>query len=335
MYDWNKLAKSVGQRQSGAGVAKRPTASRKQPVKRTQPAPAKKRPLPIMIRIPVSILLSHWNGGTPTKRIDCDEAREAMKKVDEATKLLRACYTETAVQKGCLQVALALMDLVVEGYSYNPFLCLQQAAIFAAQGSKGGNSDEGFKAGLPKERECTPREALVIIGRADCLQSLHFADESIYLCSYVARVCRLHRDREEMALEWNAQWKVVGICLYNLSVAIRTTRSFQEGKSVPENWDDVVVEELKRGRVDALAIQSTLPEATVVAVTDHERETESNEEEADNFDDNGDIAPVIGGSFVDGSEVEMMETDVAYTFDPSGGVGAFNSDEDEREIVAV
>lgn len=336
MYDWNKLARSVGQR-SGDGSARR---SRTQPTKRMEPQ--KRRPLPTMIRIPVSTLLSQWNDGRPTKRIDSEEAKQAMRKVDEATRQLRACYTETAVQKGCIQVALSLMELVDKGYCYNPFLCLQQAAIFASQGSKGGNNDQAFKQGLPKERECTPQEALVIIGHADCLQSLHFRDEAIYLCSYVARVCRLHRDRQETAMEWHAQWKVVGICLYNVSVAIRTTRLFEEeGTARPESWEDSVVEELKRGRVDAIAIKGLLPEAA--AVIDHE-EGESDElnEEEDNFDDN-DREDVVHDSYVEG-EVEMVDAvdSQAYSFQPNGmlpsnggGTLGGSDEEEEREVVAV
>jgi len=331
MYDWNKMAKAVGQRDKEA-ISKRP---RTQSVKRIEPK--KRRSLPTMIGIPVSTLLSQWNDGVPTTRIDSEEAREAMRKVDEATKQLRECYTEIAVQRGCIQVALSLMELVNKNLCYNPFLCLQQAAIFAAQGSKGGNNDEAFKAGLPQETACTPDQAMVIIGRADCLQSLHFPDEAIYLCSYVARVCRLHRDRQETVMEWNNKWKVVGICLYNLSVAIRTTRSFQEEGSNPEYWDEGVVEELKRGRVDAIAVKGTLPGVADAAVV----ETEIHEEEYDNFDDNNGVqAPVVEDSFMEG-EVEMMEPDLQYTFEPqphgmlAGSGGALSSDEEEREIVAV
>ena len=195
--------------------------------------------------------MAQWNDGTASAI--SEEAIKAMLQVDVAVKQLRACFTEAAIQKGCIQVALALMELVKKGYACNPFLCLYQAAMFASNGSKGGNSDEAFKQGLPKERECTPREALVIIGNADCLQSLYFPDEAIYLCSYVARVSRLHRDKQETDMEWNAQWRVIGICVYNLSVSIRTTLSYQEDR--PEYWEQSVVEELKRGRADAIALK--------------------------------------------------------------------------------
>ena len=337
MYDWNKLARSVGQRATDGYRSTRRT----QPVKRTEPSNAKRHPIPSTIRVPVSVLLSQWNEGTATKRIDSEEAKEVMRKVDTATKDLRKCFTEMAVQKGCIQVALALVELVAKGVCYNPFLCLQQAAIFASQGYKGGTSDEAFKEGLPKERECTPLEALVIIGRADCLQSLHFPDEAIYLCSYVARVCRLHRDKLETELEWNALWKVVGICLYNLSVAIRTTRSFQDDENCPEYWEETVVEELKRGRVDAMALKGSLAETEVLMEIDHVEDSESNEE--DNFDDNGQVGddqePHVDDGCPEG-EVEVMESDGPFAFQPTAMLsatsgGMLQSDDEEREIVAV
>lgn len=338
MYDWNKVAKSVVQQKHGERVTKRARAQPKP--KPVEAPPSKRRALPTMVRIPVSSLLSQWNDGMPAKRIDGEEAKEAMRKVNVATKNLRECYSETAIQKGCIQVALSLMELVGSGYCYNPFLCLQQAAIFASQGSKGGNNDEAFKAGLPKEQECSPQEALLIIGRADCLHSLDFADEAIYLCSYVARVCRLHRDRRETQAEWNNKWKVVGICLYNLSVAIRTTRSLHDERSPPEYWDESITEELKRGRADAAAIMAALPETTgVAAIVDHEGEGESHDDDEDNFDDN-DQQEQVGTeeTYLDG-EVEMIDVNGEYNFRPSASMfashgGGLDNDE-EREIVAV
>lgn len=262
-FDWNKLVGSGGGRR--AGVEKPAFVRRSQP--------AKKRPLlPSFVKIPVSALLALWSDGTsPAPSV---EAKNAMNKVDAATKQLRVCFTEAAVEKGCIRVALALMELVKKNYACNPFLCLHQAAIFASHGSKGGNSDEAFKQGLPKERECTPQEALVIIGHADCLQALYFSDEAIYLCSYVARVCRLHRDKQETDMEWNSRWRVISICVHNLSVSIRTTRSYQEDR--PEFWEQSVLEELERCRADAISLRTTLPEEESFV---DEEEIESNDGE--------------------------------------------------------
>ena len=329
VYDWNKLAKAVGQR-GGDGYSKR----RKQQAKPVEPV--KRRPLPTIIRIPVSELLSQWHEGKPMKQIDSQEARDVMQQVDKATKELRSCYTETAIQKGCIQVSRALLDLVAEGYCYNPFLCLQQAAIFASHGSKGGNNDLPFKAALPKERECTAPEALVVIGRADCLQSLHFADEAIYLCSYVARVCRLHRDTQETDMQWNAQWKVVGICLYNLSVAIRTNRSVQDEDSHPEYFEEDIAEELKRGRADAIAVKSLLPEiAGETTFVDDQEESEADDDEDYTKESHQEHVAVVEKSPHVQADVEMEDVAGVASLPASAGAGFGDSDDELGEIVAV
>jgi hypothetical protein len=273
--------------------------------------------------------MAQWSDGT-TPAIS-EEAIKAMRQVDVTVKQLRACYTEAAIQKGCLQVALALMELVKKDYTSNPFLCLHQAAIFASNGSKGGNSDEAFKQGLPKERECTPLEALVIIGNADCLQSLYFPDEAIYLCSYVARVSRLHRDKQETDMEWNAQWRVIGICVYNLSVSIRTTLSYQEDR--PEYWEQSVVEELKWGRADAIALRRMLSEEDTLV---DEGEPESNDK--DNFDQGKESGDDFGAEDVSVLTAESQAFDM---FRPSSVNVMFTdsspdwSSDNEGEIIAV
>jgi hypothetical protein len=320
-FDWNKLAGSVGER--------RAEVEKPKPVKRH--GPTKKRPLrPSLVKIPVSALLAQWtDGAAPAASVD---AKNAMNKADDATKQLRACFTEAAVEKGCIQVALALMELVKKNYTCNPFLCLHQAAMFASHGSKGGNSDEAFKQGLPKERECTPQEALVTIGHADCLQALYFPDEAIYLCSYVARVCRLHRDKQETDMEWNSKWRVISIFVYNLSVSIRTTRSYHEDR--PEYWEQSVVEELKRCRADAIALKKTLPEDDTLV---DEGEIESNDDD-DNFDH--DEGQGNGNDYGE-EDVNILVDQVFDVLGHNPVIGMFpdnaaeSSSSDEGEIVAV
>jgi hypothetical protein len=78
-------------------------------------------------------------------------------------------------------------------------------------------------------------------------------------------------------MEWNEQWRVIGICVYNLSVSIRTTLSYQGDR--PEYWEQSVVEELKRGRADAIALKKTLPDDDTLV---DKEEPKSNDE--DNFD---------------------------------------------------
>ena len=298
-----------------------------------------------MVKIPVSALLTQWREGrTDSNRtVDKEQAQAAMRQVDVAVKQLRACYTEAALQRSSIQVALALLDLVIKELCSNPFLCLQQAAMFASNGAKGGNNDEHFKEGLPVDRECTPQEALVIIGRADCLQCLQFPDEAIYLCSYVARVCRLHRDRQEPELPWNAQWRVISILAYNLSVAIRTTQRQQADRSGSriDYWENSVVEELQRGRGDALAVKKSLTQDGAIVDDDagggdsseednfenviHDEEDDEDGQRVDDYDEEGDDEMLAQGTI----PMHAMFSNTAVE------LSSDDDDNGNREFVAV
>lgn len=189
-------------------------------------------------------------------------AQESMEKLHSASQQLRGCYTESTIERACLQVATALLGVASQPSCQNPFLCLQQAAVYASQGAKGGNSDLVFRHGVPDIKECSYHEALIIVGRADCLHAVFFPNEAAFLCSYVARVCSLHRDRERPESEWNSQWKIVAIYAYNVSVMIRSTVSTVLDKEMKNAflsmWERDVVEELERGRTDALAWKRAL-----------------------------------------------------------------------------
>jgi hypothetical protein len=235
-------------------------------------------------------------------------ARESMERLHLVTQQLRGCYTDMAIEKGSLQVAVALLDVASQPSCQNPFSCLQQAAVYASQGSKAGNSDMMFRHGVPDSKECSPHEALIIIGRADCLHAVYFPNEAAFLCSYVARVCSLHRDRGRAEMEWNSQWKIVAIYAYNVSVMIRSTVSTVLDKEMQKTflymWERDVVEELERGRTDALAWKRALLTGKAplhnkevvdvdqeVAEDEQEVDEEASEaddedvEEAQNFDD--------------------------------------------------
>jgi hypothetical protein len=216
------------------------------------------------VSLPTNEMRRLWlQGSEPSSKDEKDAAVEIMKKVDTSIEKLRACYTESAVEKASLQISVALLELASLPGCFDPFRCLQQAAIFASQACKAGNSDMAYRALLPEKTECTPLQALVILGRADCLHSVYFPNEAAYLCSYVALICRLHRENEDSdeatntttgLLEWNIQWKIVAIYAYNVSVMIRTTVSTvldkQQQKSFLSMWEYDVVEELERGRSD-------------------------------------------------------------------------------------
>lgn len=178
-----------------------------------------------------------------------------MKKVDYAMKQLRLSSTVNAMQKASVKVAVSLLDLVAQSECHNPFLCLHQAAMYAGQGPKRGNNDEPFKRALPSEKDCSPLEALVILGRADCMRAVHFTDEALFLCSYVAQVCCRHRDREQPEFPWSPQWRVIGVQTYIVSAAIDSTISSIREEGRTYSWDSDAKDEIARGRSDAIALK--------------------------------------------------------------------------------
>lgn len=243
-------------------------------------------PISNAVSIPVEETNRLWSRCPPIlPKADPAVASTAMLKVHESMQKLRACYTEIAVEKASIAVAAAFLGMLsVRNACENPFLCFQQAAIYASHGTKRGNSDDLFRGRLPAMSECDAEEALVILGRADCFQSVHFPYEAAYLCSYVARLCSLHRQsvasgnneehEDEVAgddnvLGWNDKWMVVSILCYNVSVMIRTTvkkalaGSQQMRKEEFDPWDEEVVDELLMGRADALAWKSALTKGEI------------------------------------------------------------------------
>lgn len=238
-------------------------------------------PFSKLIKISADMMLKEWagkstfEGGNDRQEFDDDTPNQlnkwsnnvsgksllAMKKLDYSIKKLRQCVTINALQKASLQVALVLLEVAGTKECQNPFVCLSQAAIFAAQGPKGGNNDEDFKKPLPREVDCTAEEALQILGRADCLRALHFTNEAVFLCSYVARVCCLHRDRQEPDHPWTPRWRIIGIMTYTVSVSIDSSIcSIMHGEEMNltlDSWDKSVRAEIGRGRSDAIALQKS------------------------------------------------------------------------------
>lgn len=216
-------------------------------------------------------------------------AVQGMKRVHNGMERLRGCYTESAVEKACLQISLALLELASLPGCFDPFRCLQQAAMFASQSCKAGNSDLAYREKLPEKTECSPLQALVILGRADCLHSVYFPNEAAFLCSYVALICRFHRENaasEDSDLGWSVRWKIVAICAYNVSVMIRTTVSTvldkQQKKSFLSMWERDVVEELERGRSDGWLWKRTLGSGGRILPPDDNDIDDFEADEADN-----------------------------------------------------
>jgi len=230
------------------------------------------------IQIPNSEFKSLW------MQIDClqeketktqiSRAKEQMQKVHKAIADLRLCYTYTAAEKACLNLSIALLQMAAVPTCYDPFNSLQQAASFASQATKSGNSDTVYRQRLPETTQCTPREALIILGRADCLQAVYFPNEAAFLCSFVARVCGLHRNPREADYEWNDRWKIVAIYGYNVCVMIFTTVKSILNQTMQEvfraAWERDVVEELERGRQDGRTWIRALTESTEAIELDAE-----------------------------------------------------------------
>jgi hypothetical protein len=222
------------------------------------------------------------------------------------------------MEKASLHLAVALLELASQPACYDPFACLQQAAMFASQASKAGNSDVIFRKSLPEIEDCAPLEALNVLGRADCLHSVFFPNEAAYLCSYVARVCRLHRDREQPDHEWDARWKIVAIYGYNVSVMIRATVSTVLDKNMQKSflsmWERDVVEELERGRSDGWSWKRSLYPSSLelppekASFEDLEAEEEGDDDEV------------------------VEEQDVEIEADSDTGSIAADEDEDEKEV---
>lgn len=274
---------------------------------------------------------------------ETNQSSGLMLKVHEASQQLRACYTDMAIEKACLQLSVALLDLASEPSCRNPFLCLQQAAIFASQGCKAGNSDLVFRNSIPAEKACTPLEALVILGRADCLQSIYFPNEAAFLCSYIGRVCSLHRDRELPELEWNEKWLIVAIYAYNVSVMIRATVSTVLDKEMQKSflsmWERDVVEELERGRIDAVAWKRSLTtrptfddsrpgEESIVPCIDEGKDEIDKDDDGSATDDEEEQTE-YGYCEEDGRAVKIQRTDHASGSDDELDSATEGSDADQ------
>ena len=223
-----------------------------------------------IVKVPTSILLELWTQDDHRfDRIDAlQDAQVSMKKVDDAMKNLRKSRTLMSLERASIDVAVALLATATFDECNNPFVCLQQAAMFAAMGSKRGNNDEVFKRFLPLKSRCSPLDALNILGRADCLRAIHFLKEAQYLCTWVASVCSSHRNELE-GMPWNYRWQVIGISNYIISSSIDET-----GEALSQDnpdagalrkWDDVAKEEFARGKSDALLLTEVNPSSSAVS----------------------------------------------------------------------
>jgi len=338
-------------RQKGTSAKKYSISKPQSKSKDTYPQKYKSTsPLTKLIKISVEILLKEWNGKDNFSDSDDDEndarlnvwsqtvsgpAKLAMKRVDFTLRKLRQSVTIHALQKASLQVAAALLDLIIKKECQNPFLCLHQAAVFASQGSKGGNNDEEFKRPLPEENECTPVEALMVLGRADCLRAIHFTDEAIYICSYVAKVCRLHRDKTKSEFPWTPKWRVIGILMYTVSMAIDATIcSFMEGEN-RANWVNEVKAEISRARTDAIGLQKAFSRTSSKAKGFSKGaaiSTKDNLQNKEDLDDNyeEEVEEFVEDVYVDEEELQDGEYNEDEDYDDDDDNISLNDAENEN-----
>lgn len=188
----------------------------------------------------------------------------AMTLIDDDLRLLRNCSTPESVESASLKVAAALLNLASFDNCHNPFAVLTQATVFATQAPTGGTSDEIFRAPLPPPT-CTPSVALCVLGRAECLQAVHFCAEAAFLCGYVSKICGQRRLSKSSNMEWNSKWRAVSIYAYNVSVAIRLTADALNANGTSSSrldfGDSEVLHELKTAYSDGSALAGSEIEA--------------------------------------------------------------------------
>jgi hypothetical protein len=204
------------------------------------------------IVIPCSRLLDEWNRGAPASKSDSLATEAKMANLNCCLLKLRRCSTEAAVESASLNVSVALLSIAAE--ARNPFLCIEQAARFASLAPKRGTSDLAFQTRLPDEQSCSPTEALIVLGRADCLQAVFFCEEAMFLCNFVASICKVHCSEDDTML--SRQWKLVRVKAYNVYVAIRYTATKVTCAKEKMAEYRALYDELVIGRDYALTLQS-------------------------------------------------------------------------------
>jgi hypothetical protein len=222
-------------------------------------------PISNLVKVSSSKWNTIWKHEGPAEALSADGIATTSK-IHSKVGLLRQCHSEQAVERASLEIAAALLEAASHPACENVLLAVQQAAAFASTGAKGGKSDTYFKGHLPQDVDCTPQIALVLLGRADCLQSIGFYPESAFLCSFVAKQCRLRRHSKLPHLAWNNRWRLVATHAYNVSVLARASQSgiiqtFGDGFK----WEPATIDELGNGRNDCMEIFGASASTSTIA----------------------------------------------------------------------
>lgn len=129
------------------------------------------------------------------------------------------------------------------------------------------------------QKKCTSLNALVILGRADCLRAIHFLESAQFLVSWVAKVCSLCRSHLEEELPWTSRWKVIGAYLSFVAANIDGTAA--EFDMTLPSWEEAVKQEISYGKSDAKALMHSRRKDSIDGVSLHE-------------DQNDDAMPMLG-----------------------------------------
>ena len=191
------------------------------------------------IPISTSDLLKEWKK-VPNNISVTSSSKDAMNKLDTKLKDLRKTTSINTAKQLSIDVASCLLDVAATPHCFNPIDCLKRSLTFIAHHST-HKDNKAFRKPLPDENLCTSTEALVVLGRADCMRALLCYSEAVYLCEFVARVCRSRRIHSL----WDARWRVVSIYLQIVVRKINVA-----SKEILE-WCPHAVEEIARGKQDA------------------------------------------------------------------------------------
>lgn len=168
--------------------------------------------------LPLFLLQREWDNVAMVSTVHgISSLLEKSRMVDTCISQLRTCSTEDAAERACLRASSALIDLASSEECQSFLICLRHAVLLASQGPKAGNDKDVFRAPLPITRNCKARDALIGLCRAECFVAMNCPAEAVYICSYVAGVCRDRRAKGD----WNRRWDIVSAHWYNAVVSVR------------------------------------------------------------------------------------------------------------------
>ena len=274
-------------------------------------------PFSNLIRLSYSKCMEIWNqGSSVTTQTTTETSHATMASLHQKIHLLRSCYAVEGVERAALEVAAALLAVAADPACKNIFVVLNQAASFASQGRRGGSSDRFFKCKLP-QKDGTPLDYLLLLGRADCLNAIGFVAEASFLVSFVAKKC--HTLRMD-ANTWNKRWELVAIYAYNVSVMTRanTTAIFEDTFV----WKEEVANELVLGRVDGMRLFGFV--RIDVSLRDEDESDDDDQYEEDEANDKKQTKRKRR-SAIDEEEYAADEDENDHTSDPE-----LSSDESEK-----